>query len=177
MAARTICKTMRENIAACAVHGVTYWSDHPEKATFWATTDDQQYVTVKIDRKRQTSYLDNKSGKRFWAADDLAGVAAQLDYVDVEQLIEQAPPKPYRISEDREAMRILRENKSTEQLLGELQQIIDRRKPREVVLAGIAHDPTWLVGFTVQELTDALEHTPHAEAVQNELDRRKQEAS
>jgi hypothetical protein len=43
-------KRTRENIAACAAHGLYFWSDHPAPATLWATSDDQKWHTIRIHR-------------------------------------------------------------------------------------------------------------------------------
>ena len=149
-------KAIRERIAACAVHGVTYWSDHPERNTFWATTADQQFVEVQIDRPRQTSYLAHKSGTKYTQAETLADIAAQLGYVEPEPAITKHVPR--------------------EVLAEVVERIVPHRRAPAVVASMITHDPTWLNPFTVEELSDVLGHTAHDEAVLAELNRREETA-
>ena len=164
-------KAIRERIAACSVHGVTYWSDHPHRNTFWATTEDQQFVEVQIDRPRETSYLANKAGKRYTQAETLADIAAQLGYVEPEPDVLARPNAKATISKLATALT----TKTVIEVLDDLESVLKDR-PRQVVTAMIHHDPTWLEPFTMSELSDVLGHTDHDEAVQAELNRREETA-
>jgi len=167
MAAMT--KAIRERIAACAVHGVTYWADHAERNTFWATTEDQQFVEVQIDRPRQTSYLAHKSGKKYTEATTLAGIATQLGYVEPEVDVLARPNATATISKLATALT----TKTVTEVLDNLESVLQDR-PREVVAAMIRHDPTWLEPFTMSELSDVLGHTDHDSEIQAELNHRKE---
>ncbi len=48
---RAIPSGTRENIAACAALGLSYWSGHPAAGHVWAVDNHQQAHAVKIDRK------------------------------------------------------------------------------------------------------------------------------
>lgn len=49
--ARPIVKETRENMAACAAVGLSYWSGHPASGHVWAIDAHQAAHTVRIDRK------------------------------------------------------------------------------------------------------------------------------
>ena len=158
-------KAIRERIAACAVHGVTYWSDHPHRNTFWATTEDQQFVEVQIDRPRETSYLAHKAGKRYTQGQTLADIAAQLGYVEPDVMTR--PNATVTVSKLATALT----TKTVIEVLDDLESVLQDRQPA-VVAAMVTHDPTWLNPFTVGELTSVVGMTAHDEAVLAELTRR-----
>ena len=47
----TIAARTRENIAACAALGLSYWSDHARPHLLWAVDDQQVAHSVRVDRK------------------------------------------------------------------------------------------------------------------------------
>lgn len=151
MAAMT--KTMRQNIAACAVHGVYYWSDHPERGAVWATTDDQKFVEVQINRSRGESYLENKSSKKYTLADTLADVAHQLGY------------RPSIVEEKEIPVATTPRKKPV-------------RKPAPPTVSGmtlksalslIRHDPRWLSPISSELLLEAVGKTDSDLLVRAEL--------
>lgn len=54
---RPIPARTRENIAACAALGLSYWSEAPGAGRLWAVDDTQQAHEVRIDRKRSEAEL------------------------------------------------------------------------------------------------------------------------
>lgn len=43
---------IRQNVAACAALGLSYWADHPDPGCVWAVdAANQEYRIVKIDRR------------------------------------------------------------------------------------------------------------------------------
>ena len=48
-------KTTRENIAACAACGLSYWSGSRTPGAVWAVSPDQKYILVMLDRRAKTA--------------------------------------------------------------------------------------------------------------------------
>lgn len=48
-------KTTRENIAACAACGLSYWSGSRTPGAVWAVSPDQKYILVKINRSAKNA--------------------------------------------------------------------------------------------------------------------------
>lgn len=53
---RTIPNRDRENIAACAALGLTFWSGHPAAGSLWATDFAGRFHQVRINRKTRQSW-------------------------------------------------------------------------------------------------------------------------
>lgn len=49
-------KRTRENIAACAVHGLSYWSEADRPGELWAIDAYQRAVIVRIERRHDRSW-------------------------------------------------------------------------------------------------------------------------
>lgn len=167
----------RENIAACAVHGLSYWSDAPQQNTVWAADFNGEFHIVEINRKAGTSY---------WKGDKAAyQTPANVQQVAVllggEWVNEVEIPKPTagerRYSKARnEAKKAKRDAEMDAHYAKALEEAranaAGPSRGEVMAVLMISRDPSAITNLHTDYLTAALGHTDFDDQINAELQRR-----